>query len=74
MIGTGKTFSSIKLENLLFNFKGLNIEHEINDIPRRVTDYHFCKSQPKIRNNPQLSGISKKAIEMLGLNYADIKI
>ena len=68
-----KTFSTLKLENSLKKIPTIKIQEDINDVPRKVTNFHFCRSQPKVRNNPQLYGLSKKAVELIGINYEEEK-
>lgn len=63
-----KTFTTISLENLIGTYKGLKIEQQILDKPRKVTDYHYCMSQPKKRNQPHLAGLSKRVLNILGLD------
>lgn len=64
-----KNFSIVRLDNPLKTFPGIRIQPDINDHPRKVTEFHFCRSQPKVRNQPKLYGLSKQALEMLGVNY-----
>ena len=64
-----KSFSILKLENPLKTIQGIKIQQEIKDVPRKVTDYHFCRSEIKKRNHPQLYGLSRKALELIGINY-----
>ena len=53
-------------------FPGILVESAVNDHPRRVTDFHFCSSQPKKRNEPHLAGLSRNSINLLGLDYDSI--
>lgn len=46
----GKSFSSIVLDNAISKFPGIKVQEQINDQPRRVTEFHYCKSRPKTRN------------------------
>ena len=48
-MGSSKSLSNIKVQNLL-EFKGIKIEPIIKDQPRRVTEFHYCRSRPKTRN------------------------
>lgn len=57
-----KKLSMARLDNPLKTFPGIRIQTDINDRPRKVTEYHFCRSQPKARNQPKLYGLSKKAL------------
>lgn len=66
MKSIGKSLSTKPLENLICVFKGILIEKEILDKPRKVTGFHYCLSQPKKRNNPQLAGLSKRTLKLLG--------
>lgn len=68
----GKSFSSSILDNALIKFQGILVEKDIDDHPRRVTNYHFCRSQPKIRNHPHLAGLSRDCITLLGLDYDEV--
>lgn len=62
----GKSFSSKGLQNLLLTFEGIRCEKKVDDRPRRVSEYHYCESIPRPRNNPHLSGLAKRVVEMLG--------
>jgi hypothetical protein len=71
-----KNFSLLKLENsikLLLEGEGVSIQKEINDVPRKVSEHQFCRSQPRVRKNPQLFGLSKKALELIGVDYEEAK-
>jgi uncharacterized protein YdiU (UPF0061 family) len=72
MKAIGKSFSTKPLDNLICSFKGILVEKEILDKPRRVTDFHYCMSQPKKRNTPQLAGLSKRTLEMLGYDEEEV--
>ena len=63
-----KNFHQLKLETPIFE-STIRIEQEINDKPRTVTDYHFCRSQPKVRKNPHIAGLSAGALELLDIDY-----
>ena len=52
---------------------GVKIQEEVQDVPRKVTDFHFCRSQPKPRNHPQLFGLSKAAVDMIGVDYDEAR-
>lgn len=58
-MGSSKSLSNIKVQNLIPEFKGMKIEDLVNDQPRRVTKYHFCRSRPKTRNHLKLVGLSR---------------
>lgn len=68
-----KNFSVVRLENPLKSFPGIRIQPDIKDQPRKVTEFHFCRSHPKKRNHPQLYALSRKALERLGINYEEAK-
>lgn len=38
-----------------------------------MNNYHYCRSQPKVRHNPKLFGLSQKALEIIGLDYEEVK-
>ena len=54
----GKSFSSIVLDNTISKFPGIKVQEQINDQPRRVTEFHYCNSKPKTRNKPYIAGLS----------------
>ena len=68
-----KNLSVLKLENSLKALQNIRIQEEINDTPRKVTQFHFCRSQPKIRNSPKLYGLSKKAVGLINLESEEVK-
>lgn len=68
-----KSISVLKMENPIFSIPAVKIQQDIHDHPRTVKDYHFCRSQPKQRHNPQLLGLSKSALELLGIDYESAK-
>jgi hypothetical protein len=63
-----KNFSTLKLEHLQLLIEALKVEQDIQDKPRKVTNYHFCRSQPKVRHSPQLFGLSKNALDLIALH------
>lgn len=67
-----KNLTNLKLDQLLQKFPGIKVEQEIKDTPRRVPNYHFCMSRPKVRNTPQLIGLSRNAAQLIGLSYEDV--
>ena len=60
------SFCQLFFALLIYALKGILIEKEILDKPRKVTGFHYCLSQPKKRNNPQLAGLSKRTLKLLG--------
>ncbi len=54
----GKSFSSTVLDNAIAKFPGIKIQEQINDHPRKVTEFHYCRSKPKTRNKPHIAGLS----------------
>jgi hypothetical protein len=71
MKNIAKTLSQIKVDNPILE-STLLIESKIEDRARTVTDYHFCRSQPKVRKNPHVAGLSRKALELLDLDYESV--
>jgi hypothetical protein len=67
-----KNLTNLKLDQLLQKLPGIKVEQEIKDTPRRVQNYHFCMSRPKVRNTPQLIGLSRNAAQLIGLSYEDV--
>ena len=61
-MGSSKSLSNIKVQNLIPEFKSIKVENIIKDEPRRVTKFHYCQSRPKIRKNVKLFGLSKSII------------
>jgi hypothetical protein len=72
-MGSSKSLSNVKVQNLIPDFKGIKVETIIKDEPRRVTKYHFCHSRPKVRKDVKLMGLSRSIIEEMGLNYEGVK-
>jgi hypothetical protein len=68
MKSVGKNLTAFKIDNLLFESK-FKIQEDINDTPRKVPDFHFCRSQPKARKLPHVAGLSKSALKLLDLDY-----
>lgn len=68
-----KNLSNIKLHSLQGLAEGIKVDQDIKDTPRKVTHYHFCRSTPKVRNHPQLFGLSRSALNLIGLTYDDVK-
>jgi hypothetical protein len=67
-----KNLATIRLEPLLQLFPGMRVEQEINDTPRSVSSHHFCRSRPRVRNQPQLVGLSRSACSLLGLSFEEV--
>lgn len=67
-----KSFSTRAIQNLLLNFDGIKCEKQILDKPRKVTEYHYCQSIPRVRKNPHIAGLSKRLIDSLGYDEQDI--
>ena len=61
-MGSSKSLSNIKVQNLIPDFKSIKVENIIKDEPRRVTKFHYCQSRPKIRKDVRLFGLSKSII------------
>jgi hypothetical protein len=72
-MGSSKSLSNVKVQNLITSFDGIRIETVIKDEPRKVTKYHFCHSRPKVRKDVKLMGISKSIIEEMGLDYEGVR-
>lgn len=68
-----KTFSLLRLQNSIKLLEGIRIQEEVNDTPRKVPDYQFCRSIPRVRNNPQLFGLSRRAVQLIGIDYNEAK-
>ena len=64
-----KNLSTVILDNPLRHLPGIKIQQEIDDRSRKVTDFHYCRSQPKTRNLPKLYGLSKMALGLMGIDY-----
>jgi hypothetical protein len=64
-----KSISALHLENSIKSLQNIKIQDKIQDTPRTVTEFQFCRSQPKVRNNPQLYGLSRRALELIGVDY-----
>lgn len=62
-----KTLHHMTLESPIFE-SAIRVEDEVNDKPRTVSDYQFCRSTPKRRENPHVAGLSKPALELLDLD------
>jgi hypothetical protein len=58
-MGSSKSLSNLKIQNLIPDFKSIKIETTVKDEPRRVTNFHFCQSRPKIRKDVKLVGLSR---------------
>jgi hypothetical protein len=52
----------------------IKIEKIVKDIPRAVTDYHYCRSTPLIRTKPHVVGLSKSLLEELDLDYESLLV
>jgi uncharacterized protein YdiU (UPF0061 family) len=72
-MGSSKSLSNVKVQNFIPDFKGIKVESAIKDQPRRVTQYHYCHSRPKVRKDVKIMGISKSIIEEMGLDYEEVK-
>lgn len=70
----GKAFSSKPLENMIAAFQGILVEQDILDKPRKVTKYHYCRSQPKARKNPHLAGLSRRVLSLLGYDEEEVLV
>lgn len=68
-MGSSKSISNLKVQNLILDFKSIKVETTIKDQPRRVTKFHFCLSRPKMRKNAKLVGLSRSIVEEMGLDY-----
>lgn len=68
-MGSSKSLSNLKVQNLIPDFKSIKVETTIKDEPRRVTKFHFCHSRPKMRKDVKLVGLSRSIIEEMGLDY-----
>jgi len=64
-----KKLSTLIIDNPLFAAQGIRIQEDVLDQPRKVTEYHYCRSNPKQRNQPEVYGLSKRAVEALGIDY-----
>ena len=58
-MGVSKSIANIKIQNLIHEFGAFKIQATINDKPRPVKKYHFCRSRPKVRKNPKTIGLGK---------------
>ena len=67
-----KNFSLKGIDNLIVKCSDIKVEEKVEDKPRKVQNYHYCKSIPKVRKNPQIAAISKRTLELLGYDYDDV--
>ena len=64
------------LSNRLRNFKldvnrlpsDIKVESVVNDTPRKVTEFHYCRTQPQPRTSPHVAALSNKMLQELDLN------
>lgn len=70
---TMKKWSTVALDNPFKSIPAIKVQQNIDDRSRKVTDYHYCRSQPKTRNQPKLYGLSKSAFNLIGINYEAAK-
>ena len=68
-----RSLSSLKLDSLQLLVEGVRVQEEVMDEPRKVSKYHFCRSQPKVRQAPQIYGLSKGALSALGLDHEEVR-
>lgn len=68
----GKNFTSRAIENAVVAFPGIKLHNQIQDIPRQVRGFHYCRSNPRVRKNPHLCAISTNLLEELGYAEKDV--
>lgn len=56
-----KTLKGFKLEKG-FLPPEIRVEEEINDVPRKVTEFHYCRSRPQNRGKVHVAGLSKSIL------------
>lgn len=67
-----KNFSIKGIDNLIVKYPDIKVEEKIEDKPRKVQNFHYCKSVPKIRKYPEIAALSKNTLELIGYDHQDV--